>query len=436
MQEIQSVPISSIEPYHKNQKKHPKKQIQQIADSITAFGFNQPIVVDGNGVIVVGHGRYEAAKILGMVDVPVVRLENLSEEEIKAYRLADNKLNESPWDMDLVVDELKDIAGAGIDVSITGFESDILSKDPDEKDDFVPSIEISTSKLGDMYRLGRHTLMCGDSTDSDDVEKLMGGEKADMCFTDPPYNVVDYQGGSASEWLGSKRDGIQNDAMSDQQFNEFLSKLCKNILDNTAGGVYICMASKELPNLKRAFEGADGHWSNFIIWVKNTFTLSRSDYQHQFEPILYGWSNKVKNHYFVGYRDLANVWENLDSIEPKFENGYTIIQLGGALVRVKGRAEGDIMRKRVRFDIWRYQKPSKSEEHPTMKPVALCIEAIVNSSKVGDTVLDLFGGSGTTLIAAEKTNRRCLMMELDQKYVDTIIKRWEEFTGNKAEKIM
>lgn len=196
MQEIQSVPISSIEPYHKNQKKHPKKQIQQIADSITAFGFNQPIVVDGNGVIVVGHGRYEAAKILGMQEVPVVRLENLSEEEIKAYRLADNKLNESPWDMDLVIDELKDIAGAGMDVSITGFESDILSKDPDEKDDFVPSIEISTSKLGDMYRLGRHTLMCGDSTDSDDVEKLMGGEKADMCFTDPPYNV-DYQGGSA-----------------------------------------------------------------------------------------------------------------------------------------------------------------------------------------------------------------------------------------------
>lgn len=434
MPDIQSLPIADIRPYEKNQKKHPKDQVRKIADSIQEFGFNQPIVVDQDKVILVGHGRFFAAQELGLEEVPVIVLDHLTEEQRKAYRLADNKLNESDWDMDLVLTELRDLSAAGFNIDLTGFGRDLISKDPDEKDDFVPApSQEAKSARGDIFRLGRHVLMCGDSTSQADVDRLMEGKKAQMTFTDPPYNI-DYQGGMNSH-AQNTREGIMNDKMTDAQFAEFLEKVCSNIVRVTEGGIYICMASKELPNLQRAFVKAGGHWSNFVIWVKNTFTLSRSDYQHQYEPILYGWPEGVKNHYFIGYRDLANVWENLDSTEPKFDGEYTEIKLGGAIIRIKGKPEGHIMRKRVKFDIWRYQKPSRSEQHPTMKPVALCIEAIINSSKVGDTVLDLFGGSGSTLIACEKVNRSCKMMELDPKYVDTIIARWEEFTGNKAEKI-
>lgn len=263
----------------------------------------------------------------------------------------------------------------------------------------------------------------------------MGGKNANMAFTDPPYNVAYEGGGNYAENGKQKRQMIKNDEMSKENFFEFLSKVCKNLIDYCDGGIYICMSSSEIDALKIAFERGGGHWQSFVIWVKNTFTLSRADYQHTYEPILYGWAGRIKNHYFTDRRDIANVWEDLQEVKTNFDGEHTTIKFQGFEVKLKGKVEGQIKRKKQHTDIWRYDKPTKSTEHPTMKPVALCVEAITNSSQRGDMVLDLFGGSGSTLIACEKTGRVCRMMELDEHYVDVIIKRWEEYTGNKAKKL-
>jgi DNA modification methylase len=421
--------IENIKPYEKNAKKHPKKQVEQVAKSIKEFGFNQPIVIDKKGVIIVGHGRYEAAKLLGLSDVPVIEVE-LTEEQAKAYRLADNKLNESEWEMDLVIEELKGLSEDMLD--LTGFDKDLIIE-PDEKDDVIPEDAPPVAQLGDIWALGRHRVMCGDATKKEDVERLMDGKKADMCFTDPPYNV-DYQGGMGTH-AQNKRDRIKNDNMSKEQFKEFLYSAMQLINKNTNGGVYVCMSSSELDSLKESFERAGGHWQSFIIWVKNNFTLSRADYQNTYEPILYGWSDKTKNHYFLGDRDVANVWEDLSELKTEFDGENTTISFSGFKVKIKGKAEGQVVRKKQKIDIWRYDKPISSKLHPTMKPVQLIFEAIRNSSKEEEIVLDTFLGSGSTLIACEKTNRICYGMELDPKYVDVIIKRYEDYTDNKAIKL-
>ena len=421
--------IENIKPYEKNAKKHPKKQVEQVAKSIKEFGFNQPIVIDKKGVIIVGHGRYEAAKLLGLSDVPVIEVE-LTEEQAKAYRLADNKLNESEWEMDLVIEELKGLSEDMLD--LTGFDKDLIIE-PDEKDDVIPEDAPPVAQLGDIWALGRHRVMCGDATKKEDVERLMDGKKANMCFTDPPYNV-DYQGGMGTH-TQNKRDGMKNDNMSKEQFKEFLYSAMQLINKNTIGGVYVCMSSSELDSLKESFERAGGHWQSFIIWVKNNFTLSRADYQNTYEPILYGWPDKTKNHYFLGDRDVANVWEDLSELKTEFDGENTTISFSGFKVKIKGKAEGQVVRKKQKIDIWRYDKPISSKLHPTMKPVQLIFEAIRNSSKEEEIVLDTFLGSGSTLIACEKTNRICYGMELDPKYVDVIIKRYEDYTDNKAIKL-
>ena len=417
--------IENIKPYEKNAKKHPKKQVEQVAKSIKEFGFNQPIVIDKKGVIIVGHGRYEAAKLLGLSDVPVIEVE-LTEEQAKAYRLADNKLNESEWDMDLVTEELKGLSEDMLD--LTGFDKDLIIE-PEDKDDDVPEVpEEPKSKLGDLYELGNHRVLCGDSTKAEDVERLMNGKIANMCFTDPPYNV-DYQGGMGTH-AQNKRDGMKNDNMSKEQFKEFLYSAMQLINKNTNGGVYVCMSSSELDSLKESFERAGGHWQSFIIWVKNNFTLSRTDYQNTYEIILYGWSDKTKNHYFLGDRDVANVWEDLSELKTEFDGENTTISFSGFKVKIKGKAEGQVVRKKQKIDIWRYDKPISSKQHPTMKPVQLIFEAIRNSSKEEEIVLDTFLGSGSTLIACEKTNRVCYGMELDPKYIDVIVQRYVDYTGN------
>jgi len=376
--------IETITPYPSNAKKHPEKQIKQIADSIKEFGFNQPIVVDKQGVIIVGHGRLEAAKILGLKEVPVIEVD-LTEQQAKAYRLADNKLNESDWDMNLVIDELKGLSDEMIDLS--GFSKDLLIEG-DEKDDIVPEDAPPVAKLGDLWALGQHKVLCGDATKLEDVERLMEGKKANMCFTDPPYNV-DYTGGIGKNGK-ENREGILNDKMSDEEFDQFLTDSLTNLLTVTDGACYICMSSSEMGSLQDAFKKANGHWSTFIIWAKNTFTMGRSDYQRQYEPILYGWREGVKK-FWCGARNQG--------------------------------------------DVWNFNKPSTNKLHPTMKPVELVVRALLNSSEINGIVLDTFLGSGSTLIAAEKTNRICYGMELDPKYVDVIIKRWEDYTGNKAQKV-
>lgn len=426
--------IEEIKPYPKNTKKHPNKQLLQIAMSLKEFGWQQPIVVDKKGIIIVGHGRYFAYQKFGnelRLPTPKIDVAELSEQQAKAYRIADNKLNESDWDEDILIEELKSLEKNLF--LLTGFEEDMITES-DKEDDEVPELpKKAKSRLGEMYKLGEHVIMCGNSTSETDVAKLMDGHRAQMCFTDPPYNI-DYKGGMSTH-KQNKREGIMNDKMGDNQFYDFLSEVSRRIVDHVDGGVYICMSSSELPNLKKAWENNGGHWQSFIIWVKNNFTLSRADYQNTYEPMLYGWAKNIKNHFFIERRDIANVWEDLREVKTEFDGTHTSIKFQGFEVKIEGQVKGIIKRKKQRTDIWRYDKPTVSKEHPTMKPVALCLEAVKNSSQRGDIVLDLFGGSGSTLIACEKAGRKCRIMELDPQYIDVIIERWEKYTNEKAIKL-
>ena len=373
--------INEIKPYTKNAKQHPKKQIEQIANSIKEFGFNQPIVIDKNNEVIVGHGRLEAAKLLGIVEVPIIKIETLTEEQIKAYRLADNKLNESEWDMGLAIEELKGLSDEMFD--LTGFDKDLLIE-ADDKDDIISENVEPKAKLGDIWQLGQHRVVCGDSTQLNAISALMGDVKADMVFTDPPYNIA-YEGGS------KKREMIKNDEVKD--FYDFLLQAYSSFALSMKLGaaIYVCHADTERVNFTKAFRDAGFYLSSVVIWAKNNSTFGRSDYFWKHEPILYGWRE------------------------------------GGA-----HNWHGD----NKQDTIWNVDRPSKSEAHPTMKPIALIEKALMNSSKQEDIVLDLFLGSGSTLIACEKTNRICYGMELDPKYVDVIIKRWEDYTGLKAKLVV
>jgi len=378
-----------ITPYEKNAKKHPKKQIAQVAASIKEFGFNQPIVVDKKGVIIVGHGRYEAAKSLGMKDEDMpVTVVNLTEEQANAYRLADNKLNESEWDMSLVVEELKGLSEPMLE--LTGFDKDLILE-ADEKDDEVPELpEEPKSKLGDLYQLGEHRVMCGSSTEVDDVEKLMDGKKANMMFTDPPY-LMGFTGnvhGDGTKSFNAKHGAIKNDKMSVEDGKQFISDFIRLASTYVDGAFYICFYRLGLHYVFNALEENGMSYKAVIIWDKGNHTLSNSDYMSRYEPIVYGW---FKEHKFYGGR--------------------------------------------TNYDIWKIDRTKKNELHPTMKPTALCEEGITNSAERNGIVLDLFLGSGSTLIAAQKTGRICYGMELDPKYVDVIVKRWEDYTGEKAKLI-
>lgn len=394
-------------PYQKNTKKHPDKQLLQIAKSIKEFGWRQPIVVDKDDIIIVGHGRWFAwekyGKELGLPEPKIERADDLTEDQVSAYRLADNKLNESEWDMGLVIEELKGLSSEMFD--LTGFDRDLLIE-PDEKDDVIPEDVETRAKLGDIWQLGKHRIMCGDSTKKEDVERLMDGKNADMVFTDPPYGV-NYEGKTEDKLK------IENDK-SVEAFNGAISNF-----DIKLGGVfYICCPSGA--NFKKFIEifEKECYQSQTIIWVKNSMVLGHGDYHYQHEPILYGWKKGGK-HDFFGDRTWKTVWK----IEP------TDKQL---LQWAKNQLKTDFKNKTT---VWKIDRPSRSESHPTMKPVALIERAIINSSKQEDIILDLFLGSGSTLIACEKTNRICIGMELDPKYVDVIIQRYEDYTGNKAIKI-
>lgn len=384
--------IELIKPYGKNAKKHPKKQIEQVAASIKEFGFNQPIVVDKNGVLIVGHGRLEAAKLLGITDVPTITVD-LTEEQAKAYRLADNKLNESEWEMDLVIDELKGLSSEMFD--LTGFDRDLIIE-PDEHDDDVPDApQEPVSILGDLYELGYHRVLCGDSTKVEDVERLMDGKKADMVFTDPPYNV---------NYSGKTKDAlkIKNDKKNLPDFRRFVESFSIILREFTkkGGRFYVCLPleSGATDILVDLF-----HLQTVIVWVKNTIVMGRKDYQQQSEPILFLEGEET-------------IEETTSGIFYGWVDGDRHEWYGG----------------RKQSNIWRIDKPTASKQHPTMKPVELCIKSVLNSSRDGEKVLDLFLGSGSTLIAAEKTGRNCYGMELDPKYVDVIVQRYVDFTGNSS----
>ena len=392
---IERVNVSALTAFSGNPRTHSDTQIDQIAASIREFGWTNPILVDAAGVIIAGHGRLAAASRLGLEQVPVIRLGHLSDAQRKALVIADNQLAlNAGWDevaLSNLVRELDaekfelDLLGfdsADLDRYLTGLDGDAAAEAEEAELPEVPVVP--TSRPGDLWVLGNHRLLCGDATVFTDVERLMDGQLADMAFCDAPYNV-DYANASKNKALSKDR-RILNDALGDG-FYQFLYDTCVNLLMVTKGACYMSMSSSELVTLQRAFKEAGGKWSTFIIWAKNTFTLGRADYQRQYEPILYGWKQGT-DHFWCGARDQG--------------------------------------------DVWFVDKPRVNDLHPTMKPVELIERAIRNSSKSRDIVLDLFGGSGTTLIAAERTGRSARLLELDPKYVDVIVERWQNLTGGVA----
>lgn len=398
--------IEEIKPYERNAKKHPKKQVEQVAASIKEFGFNQPIVVDKNNVVIVGHGRLEAAKLLGLNDVPVITV-GLTEEQAKAYRLADNKLNESEWDMGLVIEELKGLSEEMLD--LTGFDKDLIIE-PDEKDDEVPEVpETPQSKLGDLYEMGNHRVLCGDSTKLEDVERLMDGKKADMVFTDPPYNV-NYSGRGKNT-----SNTIQNDNQTEQAFRVFLEKTFQNYRNimREGAGMYVCYASRTHREFEDALNKNNFEVRNQIIWVKLVASMGWGDYRWKHEPILY-CHQKGTSLDFYGDRKQYTQWDEERSDE-------WLIKM--VKREIKKQEDGG-------STVWRFGREF-SYNHPTQKPVQMIMKGVLNSSRQGEIIADLFLGSGATLITAEKTGRICYGMELDPKYVDVIVQRYVDYTGNK-----
>lgn len=392
---IEQWPTARLLPYARNARTHTHDQVAQIAASIAEFGFTNPILAGSDGVIVAGHGRLAAAQKLGMEKVPVVVLDHLSATQRRALVIADNRIAENAgWDDAMLRIELAALTDDDFDVSLTGFDADALAElmagdEPDASgqtdDDAVPEVgETPVSRPGDVWLLGGHRLLCGDATDAASYERLLAGEQADMVFTDPPYNV-NYANTAKDKMRGKDR-AILNDNLGDG-FYDFLLAALTSTVAHCRGGIYVAMSSSELDVLQAAFRAAGGKWSTFIIWAKNTFTLGRADYQRQYEPILYGWPEGAQRHW-CGDRDQG--------------------------------------------DVWNIKKPQKNDLHPTMKPVELVERAIRNSSRPGNVVLDPFGGSGTTLIAAEKSGRLARLIELDAKYVDVIARRWQDWTGQQA----
>lgn len=393
-----------IKPYEKNQKKHPKKQIEQVANSIKEFGMNQPIVVDKNGVIIVGHGRYEALKLLKWeIKDEWVKVVDLTEEQAKAYRLADNKLNESEWDMNLVVEELKTLSEPMLD--LTGFDKDLIIE-PEDRDDEVPSVpDEPQSKLGDLYELGGHRVLCGDSTSIDDVERLMNGNKADMVFTDPPYNV---DATSRSKKRGI--DKIKNDNMEDDEFQTFCSNFMTSFVSfSKEGSAYYFWHNHHCQNeFEKAINNVGLKIRNQIVWAKDIPSYSNNEYRQKHELCFYCHSSKIDRPEYYGQKD-SSVWEipSVQSAKSVGDDGSTWFKGGSNSLNL----------------------------HVTQKPIALPEKAIKGSSKQEDVVLDLFLGSGSTLIASQKTGRICYGMELDPKYVDVIVQRYVDYTGNNKIKL-
>lgn len=401
--------LTQIRPYEKNAKKHPEKQIRQVAASIQEFGMNQPIVVDKDGVIIVGHGRFEACKSLGWSMEEIlkhVKVVDLTEEQAKAYRLADNKLNESDWDMKLVIDELKELSLEQVD--LTGFSRDLVLEDKGNEDAAPGAPETPRTAVGDLYELGGHRVLCGDSTSINDVLRLMDGKKADVVFTDPPYNV-NYKG--KGENTG---EGILNDNMTDEAFELFLEDTFKATKEaiKISAGCYIFHSHKTASQFEKALKSNGFIIDTQLIWNKPSAGMGMNDYRTKHEPFFYCYLSEDK--VFYGDRTGTTVWK-IPEDPAKALNWF---------IKTQQNLEfGDA-------SIWSMKRANVNEYvHPTQKPVELVETALIKSSKQQDIVLDQFLGSGTTLIAAEKAIRYCYGMELDPKFVDVIVQRWVNYTG-------
>jgi len=383
-------PIDRPTPNPHNARVHSDSQVAELAASLREYKFTRPLLVDENGVLLAGHGTLQAARHLGLQEVPVIVIAHLTELQKRAYMIADNQLAlNSEWDEEKLGHELAELERELVDLKVVGFSpeeldrllADLAPESLVDEDSVPPPPRIAITVPGELWLLGKHRVLCGDALSSENLDRVMQGRSAAMVFSDFPYNV-NYE--QKSNRNPSRP--IANDNLG-AQFEEFLEAACVEILRVTEGAVYLCMSSSELHTLHRAFTAAGGHWSTFVIWSKDHFTVGRSDYQRQYEPILYGWKE--------GH---PHFW-------------------------CEARNQGDV---------WFVPKPRINSLHPTMKPVSLIERAIRNSSRRGDIVLDPFGGSGSTLIACEKTARAARLVELEPKYVDVIIERWEAYTGQEA----
>ena len=390
---VENIDINLLKPYANNPRKLTPKAIEKVAESLKQFGFRQPIVVDNDNIIVVGHTRYQASRKLGYTQVPITKINNLTKEQINAYRIADNRTNEeAEWDDELLALEIKDLEMKDFDISLTGMDKPELDKILFEEkqgntdDDEVPEApEEPITKPGDIWQLGNHRIICGDSTLPETYQRLLADKKVDLYLTDPPYNVA---------YVGKTKDAltIQNDKQTDDQFQEFLKNAFTNSTEylKLGGSFYIWHSDSEGLLFRLAVNDANLKLRQTLIWSKNSMVMGRQDYQWQHEPCLYGWKEGASH---TWYSD------------------------------------------RKQTTILNFERPTSSKLHPTMKPVKLISYLINNSTKQEDIVLDSFLGSGSTLIACEKLQRICYGIELDPIYCDVIIKRWEQWANAKATKI-
>lgn len=389
---IETIQISELEFDPNNARKHDDKNLSAIKGSLSKFGQRKPIVVDAKNVIVAGNGTVEAAMALDWTEIEAVRIpDDWTADQIKAFALADNRTAElAVWDHKVLSEQLLELHELEWDIKDLGFEMPDLLDPVVVADDEIPEIdEVEVrSKLGDKWKLGNHLLVCGDSTHASTYESLMSGETAAMMFTDPPWNVAI---GKDSNPRHRQREGLENDDLSPEQFSEFLKSFASCAIKYVDGDVYCVLGASEWPTLDLNLRQVGFHWSATVIWVKDVFVLGRSKYHRRYEPIWYGWNKKGKSS-FQNRRDLDDVWE--------------------------------------------IPRPRRSDEHPTMKPVELMVRAIENSSAKGDIVLEPFGGSGSTLLACEQTGRHARVIELEPRYCDVIISRWEAMTGKTAELVI
>jgi DNA modification methylase len=444
--EIRMFEVEALLPYARNSRKHSPAQIEALAGTIQRVGWTTPILVADGGILA-GHGRIMAAKKLGLSRVPGIDLSHLAEDERRALVISDNRLAEmATWDLEMLKLETDDLRAAGFDLELyTGFAEEDLAKlfegmvDPEPPGggdpDAVPDVPVVPhSRLGDVWEIAGHRVMCGSSLEPKDWDTLMAGEQADVVWTDPPYNVdIGERNKSLDRADGGNRaksGSILNDKMGDEEFYSFLFGMYRCVFDVMKPGapIYVAHPECEAINFRTAFKNAEFKQQGAVIWNKNQFTLGRMDHQQRTETILYGWKPGAA-HKWYGGRKVNNVID-LGDENPfqKTDDGRWVVKVGDRALVIRGDVEIEVMATSIIHE----PKPARSESHPTMKPVALVARQLRNSSRPGDIVVDAFGGSGTTGVAAHQVGARSRLMELDPKYVDVIVHRLEMFTGRRA----
>jgi DNA modification methylase len=432
---IEHLPIDALVPYARNSRTHSDAQVAQVAASIREFGFTNPVLIDDAGGIIAGHGRVMAARSVGLDTVPCIRLGHLSEAQRRAYVIADNKLAlNAGWDEALLAAELRDLAGFEFDLNLTGFMGDEIDallasedarasrsdKDPDEAP--APAAR-EVSRPGEVWILGKHRLGCLDGTDAAAWPKVMRADKAAVCWTDPPYNVA-YVGEAGS---------IDNDDMSDADFLEFQRTLLRNVaaVMKSGAAIYVAHADNGETGIsfRRAFIDAGFKLAACLVWRKDSLVMGRADYQWIHEPILYGWKTGAGHTWHGGRKQVSLT--ALGSSESPFvqlPDGRWKIEIGEEILIVDGSATVEW----VEGSVLREVRPKRNDLHPTMKPVALIERMLRNNAKPGQVVIDPCGGSGSTLIAAERQGMSARLLEISPRFVDVIIRRWQEFSGGGA----